>query len=239
MSIRNPNSYLPTGPNTRPLLRIQIEEAQRNTNSNAAAARWLGVSYRRYRKYAQFYGLFEKHMNQEGFGVDKGFSKNPTAVPLKEILEGKHPNYSISKLKNRLIARKKLEAECNICGFNERRIRDGKIPLILQFLDGNHKNKKLDNMQLLCYNCMFLTTNVPLAAYRKGILRTFQSKAARLQTLPTTTADHFDPHDPLYQLSEADLEELYAETATANMHTEEEEESYDYLLDELSNTASS
>ena len=40
-----------------------IEDAQSQTKSNMAAARWLGVSYLTYRKYAKMYGLFEKHLN--------------------------------------------------------------------------------------------------------------------------------------------------------------------------------
>ena len=103
MAIRNPNAS-PGGGKAIPILRSQILEAQKHTNSNAAAARWLNASYNRYRKYAMLYGLFEQHLNQEGIGIDKGLSKRPTSIPLKEILAGNHPDYSLAKLKNRLIA---------------------------------------------------------------------------------------------------------------------------------------
>ena len=42
-----------------------IEDAQAVTKSNSAAARWLGVHYLTYRKYAKIYGLWERHLNMK------------------------------------------------------------------------------------------------------------------------------------------------------------------------------
>jgi hypothetical protein len=195
MSIENPNRprSLRTGvPKT--LLRAQIEEAQLNTKSNAAAARYLNVSYAVYKKYAKLYGLFEQHINQTGVGVDKGYSHKPSTIPLREILEGKHPKYSRAKLKNRLVARKKLPEECSLCGFNERRITDSQIPLMLTHKDGNKKDFSLENLELLCYNCMFLTTGAPTVAYREQIKRSFDDpdsipKMSKMEPIP---GDSFD-----------------------------------------------
>ena len=50
-----------------------------------------------------------------------------------------------------------LDDCCSNCSFNERRVLDYKVPLIMNFKDGNKKNYKLDNVELLCYNCYFLT----------------------------------------------------------------------------------
>lgn len=211
-----PNN-LPRGGKSQPVLRSQIEEAQRHTNSNAAAARWLNISYKRYKKYAELYGLFDRHLNPAGFGIDKGLSKRPTSKPLKDILEGKHPNYSLTKLKNRLIARKKLQEECSLCGFNERRVTDNKVPLMMHFKDNNHKNFSLDNLELYCYNCMFLTTGAPSVAYRREIEKSFVApeKIPKLHTAAITTADHYDPADATdlaglsIELSEAERQALY------------------------------
>ena len=63
-----------------------IEDAQSQTKSNMAAARWLGVSYLTYRKYAKMYGLFENHLNPAGVGIKKGYGK--WLKPLDEILDG-------------------------------------------------------------------------------------------------------------------------------------------------------
>ena len=43
-----------------------------------------------------------------------------------------------------------------MCGFEERRVLDYKMPLLLNFKDDNKKNYKLDNIELLCYNHYFL-----------------------------------------------------------------------------------
>lgn len=181
-------------PPAPPILRKDIEAAQLQTNSNAAAARWLGVTYARYKQYAELYGIFERHLNPKGVGVDKGYSKNVKSIPLREILAGNHPDYSLSKLKNRLIARGKLTETCALCGFNERRVTDKKVPLMMSFKDGNRKNMGLENLELLCYNCMFLTTGAPSAVYREGIERTLRGLPAHIAVEPTT-ADQYDPED--------------------------------------------
>ena len=50
-----------------------------------------------------------------------------------------------------------MKEECSCCSFNERRVSDYKIPILLNFKDGNKKNYKKDNIQFLCYNCFYLT----------------------------------------------------------------------------------
>ena len=46
--------------------------------------------------------------------------------------------------------------QCNCCSFEERRVVDYKVPLVLNFKDKNKKNWKQDNLEFLCYNCYFL-----------------------------------------------------------------------------------
>ena len=50
-----------------------------------------------------------------------------------------------------------LEEKCSQCGFQERRVLDYKMPLLMSFKDSNKSNYKLDNVELLCYNHYFLT----------------------------------------------------------------------------------
>ena len=75
-----------------------------------------------------------------------------------DILEGRVDisNYKPQEIKDRLIHEGLLAEECHSCGFNERRVVDYKVPLILNFKDGNKKDWKLENLELLCYNCYFL-----------------------------------------------------------------------------------
>jgi hypothetical protein len=198
MPIKNPDQ--PNSPkksrDTTPILKYEIENAQAHTKSNMAAARFLGVPYLRYRKYAKLYGIFDQHLNQEGWGLDKGFSKRPNSIPLRDVLAGKHPKYSIAKLKNRLIARKKLLPQCYLCGFHEQRITDKTVPLMLSFKDGNRQNYHMDNMELLCYNCMYLTTGAPSVAYRESIKKSFIGEGVK-PVPKVTTRDAIPDEDEL------------------------------------------
>jgi len=76
-----------------------------------------------------------------------------------DVIEGRIDvsHFKPQKIKYRLIHEGLLKEECACCEFKERRVADYKIPLILHFKDKNKKNYKLDNIQLLCYNCYFLT----------------------------------------------------------------------------------
>lgn len=156
------------GPATPPLLKSQIEEAQRNTNSNRQAAIFLNVGYARYKRYAKIYGLFDSHANPLGLGTTKGFAARPNSVALRDVFANKRPRYSMLRLKWRMVARGMLNETCGMCGFCEKRITDNKTPLMLTF-----KNKlrdyTRDNLWLLCYNCMFLTTGAPWAAHKDRI----------------------------------------------------------------------
>lgn len=145
-------------PKPKPLSKEMIIAAQANTKSNFAAARYLHVSYQHYKRYAKMYNLFESHKNQSGKGIPKflkGSSKDPA---LLDIIEGRvsASHFSPQKIKYRLIEEGYLLEECSVCKFNERRVLDYKMPLLLHFKDGNKSNYSSNNTQLLCYNHYFL-----------------------------------------------------------------------------------
>jgi hypothetical protein len=143
-----------------------IRYAMANTKSNRSAAEFLRVAYNTYKKYAKYYidsdsgkSLFDLHKNMRGLGISKG-SMRPTAYKrLKEVIAGYCPDYPSIKLKERLVRESILEEKCNRCGFCERRILDYKIPLLMDWKDGDRTNHRLDNLQLLCYNCYYLTVD--------------------------------------------------------------------------------
>ena len=148
----------------KPILRHKIEEAIANTVSNSAAARYLGVSSNRYKKYASIYGLYEGHNNRAGFGTSKGFAKSKKSVPLKKIFNNEYPKYSLNRLKGRLFRRGLLEEKCYTCGFNEKRYGDDKSPLLLTFKEA-FRDFTQSNLTILCYNCMFLISGSPQVAH--------------------------------------------------------------------------
>jgi hypothetical protein len=152
-------------PLPKPLTKEQILAAMSQTRSNRAAARYLNVSYIHYKKWAKLYkneedvALFDSHKNQSGKGIPKflrGTGKEPA---LLDIIEGRVDvsSFSPDKIKYRLITEGYLLEECNSCGFKERRVMDYKMPLLLHFKDNNKKNYRKENIELLCYNCYFLT----------------------------------------------------------------------------------
>ena len=153
-------------PLPKPLTKEQIVAAMGMTKSNRAASRWLNVSYIHYKKWAKLYKdeatgktLFEVHLNQEGKGIKKWIGNHGKTPPLQDLINGIIPmtSFSPTKVKKRLFEEGYLQEECTLCGFNERRITDYKIPLLLNFKDKNTKNYRLDNLQVLCYNHYFLT----------------------------------------------------------------------------------
>ena len=131
-----------------------IEESQMNTKSAMEAARWLGVSYATYRKYAKMYGIFENHLSKEGFGIRKGYGK--FRIPVEEIIKGNRVpprRWSHKVLKGRLIEDGYFQEECSTCGYNEINLKLDKVCLTLDFVDGDHQNFKFENLRLLCPNC--------------------------------------------------------------------------------------
>ena len=144
------------GVGAQPLLESQIKAAQEKSRSAFEAARLLGVSYNTYKKYAKLYGIFEDLKNPYGIGIEKAKKIKNKKYHIEDLIDGKHLHYPIHKFKNKLFDSGFVPKVCGSCGFSEARITDGKMPLLIDFLDGNLNNRKLDNIRPLCYNCFFL-----------------------------------------------------------------------------------
>lgn len=164
----------------RMLLQSEIMAAQSISKTEAEASRRLGVSFMTYRKYAKMYGLYGRVANPHGKGISKAIKNEDSGkYPLNKILEGKFPNYSTNRLKVRMIRSNRIEQKCAKCGFCEPRLSDNAVPLLLNYIDGNPKNKKLENLELLCYNHYFLNVNNPF-----GRRKTFVAAEVEAQPEP-------------------------------------------------------
>jgi hypothetical protein len=143
------------------LLQSQIEQAMKVTRSNRSAAEYLRVSYPLYRRFAKQYTnsdgltLFDAHKNQAGSGMNK-ISPSQRRSKLDDILLGKHPNYPREKLLTRLIINNYFPEQCSNCGFCQKRPTDLKTPLVLNTLNGSRTDYRLENLEILCYNCYFV-----------------------------------------------------------------------------------
>ena len=154
-------------PKARPLTKESIISAMDKTKSVRAAARYLNCSYQHIKKWMKLYvdsngvSLFEAHKNQSGKGIPKFLSVstiNKKEPAILDIIEGRidPSHFNPQKIKYRLITDGYLKDECCNCGFHERRVSDYKSPLILHFKDNNKQHYRLDNMEMLCYNCYYL-----------------------------------------------------------------------------------
>lgn len=138
----------------------EIRYAMRSTNSNAEAAAFLHINQLTYAKYAKMYfdpesgkNLYELHKNQ---GAHHSTKPSVQLATLEDIYAGKHPKYNVVKLKARLISEGAMDERCHICGFDERRISDYSVPLVLTWKNGDKKDHSRDNLELVCYNCYHL-----------------------------------------------------------------------------------
>lgn len=144
--------------------RSDIERAIRNSKSNNGAARYLGISNKTYKKIASAHKtadgktLYEIHCNKAAQGIPKYANRKSRGHDLIDILEGEVSNRFISmkEIKRRLIVEGYILEECSCCKYKEKRSLDEKTPLIVNYIDGNKRNWKLENIELLCYNCYFV-----------------------------------------------------------------------------------
>lgn len=128
------------------ILKKQIRNAVLNCKSMTSAARSLRINYKTFIKYAKKFGLYKP--NQAG--------KEIYQIPIDKFLNNEK-DVKTSFLKKRLIEEGYFEEKCQICGIKE--WNNKKIVFDLHHVDGDRKNNRLDNLQLLCPNCHSQTDN--------------------------------------------------------------------------------
>jgi hypothetical protein len=145
-----------------------LEDTLHTCKSLTHAAKTLNVTKMTLLKWGKLY-FPDLVVAARGHGGG-GEKKDPWSIrckyPLREVLDGKHPNYSINRLRERLIYHEILPFRCSQCGFDEERMmnddknsshrKHARKPILLDFLDSNPHNHLLSNLRLLCYNCYFL-----------------------------------------------------------------------------------
>lgn len=154
-----------------------VKYAMESTWSNSEAAKFLRVSYTTWKKYSSMYidsdtgkSLFELH-NKSGVKRPKAKRKSYTCNSgykerLEDILEGKYPGYPTKKLRKRLFLSGWVPLKCSSCGWDEVRLSDENFPGLLDFVDGNWRNNKLENLRIMCYNCYFCQVRTPASSWQ-------------------------------------------------------------------------
>ena len=118
----------------------EIQNAITIGKTMGGAAKALNIDWRTFKRIASEFDLYDGEINRGGIKFE-----------LKDILDGKHPQYPTSKLSKRLVKDGLKEYQCESCGISN---WNGKlISLELNHKDGNNGNHSLDNLELLCPNC--------------------------------------------------------------------------------------
>jgi len=160
-----------------------------NILSNRAAAEYLNVSFKRWKKYASLYINKESNKSYFQLLLDRSNKlKGNRLLRLKELHRKKnwdawYVNNIINKLNNNdldikiythkrlkefLISNNLLLARCACCGYAEKNLVTNKVPLLIDHINNDWKDFKVDNMQLLCFNCFFQLVGSPLKYYRSA-----------------------------------------------------------------------
>lgn len=149
----------------------QVVSALAAAGSVKEAARMINVSYGTLKRYAKMYvdeatgkTLLEKFKNPSGKGQNRNYDKLTSVYsPEKLFRNGQKTTVErIAKLKEIVVTKKFLPLLCNKCGYHERRLTDMKPPLLLNFISKNKSDWRLENLELLCYNCYFLYIGDPI-----------------------------------------------------------------------------
>jgi len=135
----------------------KIKMVIKSTQSMGQAALYMGVSKNTFKKYAKQYDLWKPQTNLKGIRKT-GNLGSALKHDLKEILEGKNPNpYREDTLLDKAIREGYMACQCSNCSadFSHMNGSDRQPPLILDFLDRNTQNTKVENLRALCFNCVY------------------------------------------------------------------------------------
>ena len=146
----------------------RIKLAIKSTQSMSQAASYMGVALNTFKKYAKQYDLWKPQTNLKGIRKT-GNVGSALKHDLKQILEGKNPNpYREDTLLDKGIREGYMKAQCQNCSQDFSFIDSQKRqpPLILDFLDRNPQNTKLENLRILCFNCVYVLCYTKKGWYR-------------------------------------------------------------------------
>ena len=150
------------------LSKFNIEMAIKSTQSMGQAGLYMGVSKNTFKKYAKIHGLWAPLKSSKGIR-HTGNVGAALKHDLKSILEGKNPNpYREETLLTKGIREGYIACKCNNCkaDFSHIDYSDRLPPLILDFLDRNPQNTRIDNLRALCFNCIYSLAPLKNGWYR-------------------------------------------------------------------------
>ena len=109
-----------------------------------------GGNYNQVKDRIKELGLDVTHFTGKGWNVGLKFIPKPK-MPLSDILvEGRR--YQSNSLKKRLFLAGLKERKCELCNW-AKVSADGRIPVELDHINGDHYDNRIENLRILCPNC--------------------------------------------------------------------------------------
>ncbi|MBU6388670.1 HNH endonuclease [Patescibacteria group bacterium] len=112
--------------------------------------RGAGGNYRYFEKFVDEYKIEIGHFLGQGWSKNKSVPKEPI-WSLDEILV-RNSYFSIWQLKRRLFKAGLKHPKCEECGW-AKKSEDGRIPIEIDHINGDHSDNRLENLRILCPNC--------------------------------------------------------------------------------------
>jgi hypothetical protein len=124
-----------------------------------------GANYKTLQLTIARLGLDTRHFLGQGHlrGKSHGWARR---LPLDAILVANSAYMSMWNLKRRLVSGGLLESKCSECGLTE--WRGSRLVLVLDHVNGDPRDHRLENLRLLCPNC---NSQTPTFAGRNKRLR--------------------------------------------------------------------
>jgi hypothetical protein len=134
------------------LKKREVEYAISMTSSMREASAFSKVSYNTFKKFAKQYECWipnTRSKHSHNIGKSQRF--------LHSIFRGELvSDYKETTLLKKAFAENYLEQLCSNCNADFKHFLPPTVPpLVLDFLDGNNKNGKVDNLRVLCLNCVY------------------------------------------------------------------------------------
>ena len=191
----------------------EIRDSMAHSRTIAEACRYMGINFKTWVKYASMYidletgkTLYEMHRK---YGNPNLIRPRKHKEYLPRLYQKQIDNLltyrkwtspaRVAILKKMLILHELHKDACEHCGYHEKRVKDGKQPLLLHFVDGDRRNWQIENIRWLCYNCYFINV---FDSFSGRVLRNMQSSPL------VGDETSFESNLLFYNIDEAVLKEI-------------------------------